>query len=134
MNERDDTTEKITLEEQTQRLLNVSIKDPEHLKQWLMQTGRTFLIFNAVDLVDSLPWPGGVDALVQIIACYRDHRIALPTGRVRKDVDPTLGKEVEIPICKRELLELEEMDRLVRQLINQLTEQESTWSLEKPLS
>lgn len=126
--------EKLTLEEQSKRLLNVSIKDPEHLKQWLKQTGRSFLIFDAGDLVDSLPWPDGVDALVQIIACYRDHRAVKPTGRVAQETEAVLGKTVEVPTYKTDTLEVEEMDRLVRYLIGQITEREPTWSLENPMS
>lgn len=73
----------------------VAVKTPDHLKQWLRETGRTTLIFNALDLVDALPWPSGVEALINIINCYQQHRIPkdksdLPTQEELADLIPRL--------------------------------------------
>lgn len=125
-------TENVTLEEQAQRLFNVAIKDPEHLKRWLQESGRTWLIFNTNDLVDALPFPDGLDTLIQIIACYRDHRSIMPSGRVEKQVNPVTGKEVEVPLSKSDKLEVAELDRAIRFLINQITETEPSWNLQQP--
>ena len=124
--------EKITLEEQAQRLLNVSIKDPAHLKRWLQETGRTWLVLDSLELVDALPFPDGLDTLIQIIACYRDHRNAIPNGKVEKQLDPIKGKEVDVPLMKTENLEVFELDRAIRFLISQITELEPSWNLQNP--
>lgn len=114
-------------------LARVSLKDPGHLKRWLAASGRMWLVFNSVDLVDALKWPDGVDALMQIIACYRDHRASIETGRHEQQVDPTLGREVQVPIFKGEGLEAVELDRAIRALIEQLRGKDPTWPLEKPV-
>lgn len=122
----------LSMAEQTKRLLRVSLKDPEHLKRWLQETGRRWMVLDSLDLVDSLPWPGGVDALIQILACYRDHRQGIPSGRTEKMKDPTLGQDVQVPIMKTDALEIEEMDRAIRHLIRQASEKDPTWKLENP--
>ena len=110
---------------------NVAIKSPEHLKQWLSETGRRFLVFNALDLVDALPWPGGHEALVQIIMAYRDHRYAVPTGvSVTAPHAFHPGETINVPITKTEFLEIEEMDRAIRDLIGQASAKDPKWSLE----
>ena len=53
---------------------NIAIADPAHLKRWLQETGRRFLVMRTDDLVDSLPWPHGVEALIQIIEAYKQRR------------------------------------------------------------
>ena len=122
-------TEEITLEEQFQRLFRVSIKDPEHLKRWLDESGRRWLVFDAIDMVDALPFPDGLNSLIQIIACYRDHRSIKPSGRVEKQADPTLGNEVDVPIMKTDVLEPDEIDRAIRFLVGQITELVPDWDL-----
>lgn len=108
----------------------VSMSDPQHLKSWLRETGRRWLIFDALELVDSLPFPGGVDSLIQLIACYRDHRRAIVTGRIESLLDPTLGVPVEVPVAKGENLELDEMEQVVRYLIRQIVERDPAWRLD----
>jgi len=122
----------MSLEEQAQRLFNISMKTPEHLKAWLEESGRVWIVLNSVELVDALPFPGGHDHLMQIIACYRDHRATITTGRFEKQMDPRKKKEVEIPIMKKETLEKEELDRAIRYLVGQITEMDPSWSLENP--
>ena len=126
--------EEMTVEERAKCLLNVAIQSPAHLKRWLGSTGRRWLVFNALDLVDALPWPAGLDSLMQLIACYRDHRRQIPSGVVEKQVDPILGQEVEVPLMKSDVLELREMDQLVRFLITEITKKEPGWTLENPIT
>lgn len=121
----------LSLEEQAKRLFNVAIKDPDHLKRWLEATGRRWLIFDTLELVDSLPYPEGLDYLMQIIACYRDYRRAIPSGRTETIIEPTLGKTVERMIYKDETLEVAELDRAIRYLVRAITERDSKWTLEQ---
>ena len=53
---------------------------PEHMKRYLEAAGKKFLILNALDLVDALSWPEGVEVSQQLVSGYRDHRQAIPTG------------------------------------------------------
>jgi hypothetical protein len=124
--------EKLTIEEQSKRLLRIAIQDPEHLKRWLEESGRSWLVFNSLDLVDALPFPDGVDAFMQLIACYRDYRSAIPSGRTETIMDPTLGKEVTTSIMKTDNLEVEELDRAIRFLIGQITELDPSWDINTP--
>jgi uncharacterized NAD(P)/FAD-binding protein YdhS len=108
---------------------NVAIKDPEHLKRWLAQTGRRFMVFNAADLVDALPWPDGHNALLQIIAAYRAQRAATLSDRVEKTTSPT-GEGIELQLPKDEFLEVEELDRAIRDLIGEASRKDPNWKLE----
>lgn len=110
----------------------ISIKDPGHLKRWLDATGRRYLIFDALDLVDALSWPSGVDSLMGLVAAYDGHRRSLETGRHERVIDPTLGKEIEVPVFKTEVLELEELDRCIRFLIKLAKEKDGSWMLTNP--
>lgn len=65
-----------TLDQQIQA--SVAMASPAHLKQWLRETGRTFLVLKTDDLVDALPWPEGVRSLIQLVECYRQHRQGIP--------------------------------------------------------
>lgn len=114
--------------------IRTAMKSPEHMKEWLEATGRRYLILDAVELVDALPWPGGHEALTQVIACHRDHRAGLPTGRTETQVDPVDNAEVQVPIMKGETMELEELDRAIRYLIGVASEEAQKrgikWSLD----
>lgn len=122
----------LSVDERVKRLFNVSIKNKDHLKKWLEASGRRWLVFEALDLVDALPWTEGVDDLMRVVACYRNHRSQIPTGRVEVQKDPTLGKQVEVPTMKTDLLEIEELDRCIRNLIRQASEKDPTWKLDNP--
>lgn len=124
--------EEVDVDELARRLFKVSMKTPEHLKKWLEASGRRWLVLDTLELVDALPWPNGVDSLIQIIACYRDHRRVIPSGRVERQRDPTLKKEVDVPIMKDETLEVFELDRAIRYLIGQITTKDAKWKLENP--
>lgn len=106
--------------------LTVAMTDPAHLKRWLTEKDLGFLVWNALDLVDSLPWPGGVETLQLLIAGYREHRGTIDTG-IRERVAlprPTVlaGKVLspftatEMSVFKSEQLEPEEIDAAIAQL------------------
>jgi len=121
--------ETLTMEEMSQRILNISLRDKNHLKDWLEQTNRKWLIFNARDLIDALPFPEGIDDLMRVIACYRERRRQIPSARVLKQRDPTLGKKIDVPLMKDEQLEIDEWDRLIRYCIRVITELDPKWNL-----
>jgi hypothetical protein len=110
----------------SQEQMNVAIKSPEHIKEWLIKSGRQWIVFNGSDLVEALPFPHGHDALMQVIMAYRDHRAGIPSGEVEM-ID---GKEV--PLMKGERLELPEIDRCIRSLITEAYSIDPKWSLENP--
>lgn len=111
--------------------IRTAMKDPKHMRQWLEASGRRWLVFDALDLVEALPWPAGVEALIEIINCYRDHRRTQPSGRTQM-VDPDWkGPPVEVPLMKGDMLEIEELDRCIRYLIGLASERDPQWSLEK---
>ncbi len=112
--------------------LAVAMKDPGHLKQWLEASGRRYMVFPAMELVDALPWPGGHEALLQIIAAFRDHRRVMETGRYAFEEHPVTHEKVKVPVYKSELLEPEEVDRAIRYLVERMLEHDPSWSLEKP--
>lgn len=124
------TDEKLSYKEMMKRRNNISIKDKGHLKQWLEATGRRWLVFDAINLVDALPWTEGVDDLMRVVACYRDYRSKIPTGRTEVQIDPLLGKQVDVPIMKTDLLEIEELDRCIRNLIRQASEKDPKWNMD----
>ena len=116
----------LTPEERMQAALRVSLSSPEKLIQWLEASGRTWIVFNARQLVDALPWPDGVSAFMQCVAAYRDHRSTIPTG----ETETVSGQEV--PKFHTEALTVDELDRAIRFLISQASAQDPTWSLERP--
>lgn len=125
------TTEAEEYAARRQALLNISMTTPMQLKQWLEASGRRYLVFDAYQLIDALPWPHGIDLLAQVIACYRDERRTIPSGRYTelKAGDPS----TRVPVMRGETLEADELDRCVRYLIRQLQELDSTWRLENPI-
>jgi hypothetical protein len=124
-----DDLNSVTPQELAACIQNISIKSKAHLKTWLEQSGRRWLIFDSLALVDSLTFPEGVDQLITMVAAYEQHRQALPTGEMVEEIDPTLGKPVQVPQMKSGVLSVEEMDRVVRFLIRSITEVDPTWVL-----
>lgn len=111
-----------------------AMKNPAHLKRWLLASGRRWLVFDARDLVEALPWPEGAQALAEIVSAYRNYRRSIATGRseTQKQTDHVTGQEVEVevPIFKDETLEIEELDRAIRYLIGVASEKDPTWRLD----
>lgn len=110
--------------------VNTAMKSPEHLKVFLEASGRKYILLDAMQLADALPWPAGHDHLLQILMCYRDHRATQPSGRVRTIRHPVTGEMVEVPVMKTDVMEVEELDRAVRYLIAQLVQLKPDWTLE----
>lgn len=115
-----------------ERMDNVAIKSPDKLKEWLLASDRAWVIFNSIDLVDSLPWPEGVDDMSRVVACYARYRQTVPSSRVDKVKDPVTGESIEVPKFKTDQLEKEEVDRLIRFLIRQQSERFPEWKLDDP--
>ena len=107
-----------------------AMKSPDHLKAWLDASGRRWLVFNGIDLIDSLTFPEGHNMFALIVAAYRDHRRTIPTGATEKMMNPDTKVEVEVPLTKGETLELEELDRAIRYLVAQMYQRKPDWKLE----
>jgi hypothetical protein len=120
------------LQEFTQVQVNTAMKSADHLKRWLAESGRSWLVLKADDLVDSLPWPEGVDLLIGMVEGYRKHRMGTMSGRTEKVKHPVTQRVTEIPIPKTDALEVEELDRCIRFLIGQVTSLDESWSLDNP--
>jgi len=116
----------------SQAAIQTALKDPDHLKRWLDASSRRWMVFNGIDLIDALPWPSGVEAFMQVVMAYRDHRRVMDSGRTEIVEDPTTGEMVEVPVPKDESLEVEELDRAIRYLVAQLLEKDPDWRLSNP--
>ena len=116
--------------ERSEAQLRVAMTDPQHLKEWVRRSGRTWMVLNGLDLVDALPFPEGAQALVQVIQCYRDHRATKATGRTEQQVHPVTKEQVGLDIMKTEELEIEEIDRAIRYLIGKASTIDPNWSLD----
>jgi hypothetical protein len=101
------------------------MRSPEKMREWLEASGRVWLVFNAPQLVEALPWPEGMNAFMQIVAAYRDHRSTIPTG----DTEEVNG--VPTRLYHGDTLTAVELDRCIRYLIGQITELDPTWTLER---
>ena len=119
----------MSVQERAEARERVAMESPDHLRRWLRESGREWLVLNAVDLVKAIPWPAGVDSLMQIMASYREYRAAKPTGRTEKQVEPTMGIEIEVPIMHGENLEADELDSAIRYLVRQIRKIQPDWSL-----
>lgn len=120
-----------------------AIRDPEHLKAWLLATHRDFVIFQACDLVDALEWPTQVTALSAIISAYRQHRNGQAAETVpcpRKHGAGT-GAGTSKDVCtlchnhgivvtrgKDETLELDEMKEAVSWLLAKIHAKDPTFT------
>ena len=71
----------------TKEQIDTAMKSPEHLRGWLEASGRRWLVFDGIELIKALPWPAGVDALMQIIAAYRDERRATSPECLRRGAE-----------------------------------------------
>lgn len=121
-------------QERAEAQMRVAMSDPKKLRAWLEQSGRVWMVFNGIDLVDALsaiePFPAGPELLKNIIQCYAGHRYCMETGRFEEQEDPRTGEVVKIPIMKTEMLEVEEYDRAIRYLIGRVMALDPNWSLD----
>jgi hypothetical protein len=53
------------------------------------------------------------------------------SGHTKLVEEPLTGEMVEVPICKEESLEVEELDRAIRYLVGQIREKRPKWRLEQ---
>lgn len=117
----------------TREQVATAMTDPEHLKRWLDASGRRYIVLDSKDMVDAC-WGVGdaVDLFIQLLALYRDHRAAQPSGRMQSVEDPVTGKMVVVGIPKGETFEIGEMDRCIRWMISLASSMDETWSLDNP--
>lgn len=117
---------------------STSIASADHLKRWLVASGRGWMLIKSTDLVDALPWPDGVDAFIQIVECYRQHRASIPVAYA-----PCPARNAHAPghlclVCngrgdvvaqsKSDVPEPDEMKDAVRWLLGIIREKDPTWS------
>ena len=120
--------------QESESRMSAAMKSPDHLKRWLEESGRRYLVFDGLELIDALPWPDGIEALMQLISCYRDYRSVKDTGR-KESIEVDSGEVVTVSVFKSEVLELEELDRVIRYLIGVASEEakrrQVKWSIEQ---
>lgn len=109
-----------------------SIKSTQHLKQWLEDSNRHWLVFDGLDLVDSLDFPSGISSLIDIICKYTAYRNTKVSGRLETMKHPITGETINALLPKTDTLEIEEIDRCVRYLIGLASQLDSTWNLNNP--
>jgi len=95
--------------------VNIAIKDPEHLKRWLVANDLKYLAFDATQMVDALPFPEGTQALQQILDCYAQHRMTFDTEWVQHSKNAH-GDLVEAPVMQYQNLEATEVEACIEQL------------------
>ena len=117
---------------------SIAIQSPVHLKQWLHASGRAFIVFDANDLVDGLPWPEGVDAMIQLCEAYRQQRcadVAEQTPCTRCARKPKVSPSC--PEChghghtvrmKSDMMEPDELKKVVEFLMMQIRLADPNWS------
>lgn len=125
-------TQQLDPAELRERQMRLAMSSPEHLKQWLRASGREWIVMNAAELVDALPWPGGVQELADLVTLLAKHRSTKPSGRFSTVKDPLTKEEVAVPIQKSEELEPEELDRAIRFLVAQIRKHRPNWGIEQP--
>lgn len=122
--------------ELTRAAERTAMASPTQLKQWLIASGRRYIIFDSDDLVDALPWPGGVEALTQVVECYRQHRCVdiaeegpCPScnGALSGDCMACNGVGIERRY-KSDVLELDEMKAVVAYLVERIRKTDPNWS------
>ena len=127
---------KATSQEILEARTRTAMTNPEHLERWLLASGREYLCFVTRDLIEALRpyWPEAHRELQDVIALYLNKRMQEPTGDVRKEKSPVTGDVVEAPIMKSDAMTKEELDRMIRWAIGQITRLDQNWSLEdRPL-
>lgn len=124
------TKEEVTSDLRLERAMKAAMASPEHMKLWLQESGRRWLVFDALELIDALPWPGGVQEIMDLISIYTNQRHKMTSGRMEKQ--EVMNQVVDVPIFKSARLELPELDRVIRFLVAQAVKWDPSWSLEKP--
>lgn len=117
----------------TNEQLNTAMKDPKHLRQWILSTDRRHAVIDLVDMVDALPWPGGVEAFMQCMTAYAQYRATDGSGYVEDMLVPVVDmkgmptaavlekrpstkpgyESITVVVPKGELLEPHEIDEAI---------------------
>ena len=111
-------------EDMLEQQRRTAMTSPQHLKLWLEKSGRKYLTLNAQHLVDAL-WasskddPGGIEAFMQLLEQYVQHRRTLPSNRVEEVKVPTTGEVVQVHCMMGDFLEKTEADEAIRLLVDQ---------------
>lgn len=95
------------------------LDNPQHLKNWLKASGREYIVFNAIDLVNALTWPDEIHLLQQIIAKYGHYRSQFSASRPRDDS--------QVTVAKTDALDLPEIVGAMRQLLAQANQIDPDW-------
>ncbi len=120
--------------------MRTAMASPQQMKDWLLESGRRYMVFDSFDLVDAI-WTGnnpvGVQELQDVLSLYRHHRRRIPNGDYEEQEDPVTGQTVRLSLHKDEILEPDEADRVIRYLIGLITEPRSKqhipgWTLDSP--
>lgn len=115
------------------------LHDMGHLKQWLAETDRAWLVFKSADLVDALSpllgpdgEPVALQSLQQIIAAYAAHRATQVADTTLREVVAPDGTKTSVTesTYKDERLTYEELDRAIRALVRQMFDRDPNWRLE----
>ena len=122
--------ENLTVAALREARIRTAMSSPAHLKLWLKESGRGWLVINSDELVDALPWPAGVQEVMDLVSLVANHRAGLPSGRTQAVEEPLTRSPVEIPVYKTEELEVPELDRAIRFLIAQIVQKSPSWRLE----
>jgi hypothetical protein len=85
------------------------------------------VIFNALQLVDALRWPEGVEDFQRVVEAYSQHRRSIPTGAMEAAVDDR-GQSVDVPIHHTDQLSLDERKRVVSYLVGEIRKEDPTWT------
>ena len=70
-----------------------ALTNPSQLKRWLADSGRRWVIMDAVQLVDALSWPDDVQLLQEIIMAYRTHRAGVLPAETGADGSKTTASD-----------------------------------------
>ncbi len=100
--------------------VRTAMTSPEQLKRWLEKSGRRWLVFDALELVDALEWPLEVEDLQRLITAYREHRQTIPTAIAEQQTNPATGEREAVTVYKTDELETSEKIQLVRDLCKEL--------------
>lgn len=103
---------------------STGFRDKAHLKSWLTASGRKYLVLNATDLVDAMPFPDGVEMVQQVIAAYGQHRATRESGWVHAMPEAFKAKFAQrgqvapetMAVMVDEAPTLEEIDEAILQL------------------
>lgn len=108
---------------------NVTLKGKDQLKRWLVDTGRRYLVFDSLQLVDSLSFPEGISILQGLIKTYSDYRSGIPTGKKRVEKNPVNGEDCEVDVMHTDTFTAEELEEVFKFVIKQIIEIDPNWRI-----